>query len=112
MKDTRAAEQVYRTDGRNTFLEITTYGLALDKVYIQFVEYDKNAPKGKRQKANIGIYMNAFEAQVLSRDIMSGRVATMSKLVRDAAKTKGQKYPDPVIVLLSRKKLGKKEQVW
>lgn len=72
MKETRSAEQVYRTDGRNTFLEITTYGLSLDKVHIQFIEYDKNAPKGKRQKSSIGIYMNTFEAQVLSRDIMSG----------------------------------------
>ena len=39
----RAAEQIYRADGRNVFFEITTYGLSIDKVYINFVEYDKAA---------------------------------------------------------------------
>ena len=92
----RAAEQIYRVDGRNTFLEITTYGLSIDKVYINFVEYDQKAQAGQRTKASIGIYMDMFEAQVLSRDIMSGRISTLGKLAREDAKAKEQKYMSPV----------------
>ncbi len=96
MKETRAAEQIYRADGRNTFVEITTYAMAIDKVFINFVEYDKAAQAGQRMKASIGIYMGMFEAQVLSRDIMSGRIPQMGKLVLEAAKANGQTYPKPV----------------
>lgn len=98
MKDTRAAEQIYRVDGRNSFVEITAYGLSIDKVYINFVEYNKDAPAGQRMSASIGIYMNMFEANVLSCDIMSGRISKLGELARTDAKAKGQKYSGAVYV--------------
>lgn len=98
MKNTRAAEQIFRVDGKNVFLEITTHGLPIDKVFFGFVEYNKSAQQGQRISGSIGIYMNILEAQVLSRDIMSGRIAQLGMLSRKKAEEEGSKYPQSVFM--------------
>jgi len=91
MRNTRDAEQVLRIDGRGAFVEVTTSGLPIDKIYFGFVQYNKSAEKGSRTSGNIKIYMNILEAQVLARDIMSGRLAGLKmkelKRMQKAAET-------------------------
>lgn len=96
MKNTRDAEQILRVDGRGTFLEVTTQGLPIDKVYFGFVQYDKNAAKGQRMSGSIGIYMNVLEAQVLSRDILSGRIPKLGMIELKRIKENNIKYASPV----------------
>lgn len=96
MRNTRDAEQVLRLDGRGVFVEVTTNGLPIDKAFFGFVQYNKNAEKGSRTSGSINIYMNVLEAQVLARDIMSGRLATLKKIELKRMKEKNEKYARPV----------------
>ena len=91
MRNTRDAEQVLRLDGRGVFVEVTTNGLPIDKAFFGFVQYNKNAEKGSRTSGSINIYMNVLEAQVLARDIMSGRLATLKKIELKRMKEKEQR---------------------
>lgn len=95
-KNTRDPEQVYRLDGRNVFCEVMVSGLGIDKVLINFVEYDTSNQKGQRIKNRIGFYMPMFSAKRLSIDILSGRIAAMGKISRKNAKEAGKKYADIV----------------
>jgi len=92
----RNLEQILRIDGKGAFMEITTNGLPIDKVSFGFVQYDKTAEKGQRMSGNVNIYMNVLEAQVLARDIMSGRLATLKKHEVKRAKAAGEKYAKSV----------------
>lgn len=98
MKNTRDAEQILRIDGRGAFVEITTQGLPIDKVYFGFIQYDKNAAKGQRISGSIGIYMNVLEAQVLSRDILSGRILKLGQIEIKRIKENDIKYASPVFL--------------
>lgn len=97
-KEARSAEQIFRIDGKNVFVEITTYGLGIDKVFFNFVEYNTRNAKGQRTSASIGIYMDIFEAQALSRDILSGRIAKLGAMAKEKAAAKGQKYASAVFL--------------
>lgn len=96
MRNTRDAEQVLRIDGKGVFVEVTTNGLPIDKVYFGFVQYNKSAEKGNRASGNINIYMNVLEAQVLARDIMSGRLAALKVKELKRMQKAGEKYANPV----------------
>lgn len=96
MKNSRDAEQILRIDGKGVFMEVTTNGLPIDKVYFGFVQYNKEAEKGQRTSGSIGIYINVLEAQVLARDIMSGRLASMKKVEMKRLEESGEKYANPV----------------
>ena len=96
MRNTRDAEQVLRIDGKGVFVEVTTNGLPIDKVYFGFVQYNKSAEKGNRASGNINIYMNVLEAQVLARDIMSGRLAALKVKELKRMQKSGEKYANPV----------------
>lgn len=96
MKNTRDLEQILRIDGKGVFMEITTNGLPIDKLYFGFVQYNKEAEKGRRTSGSIGIYMNVLEAQVLARDIMSGRLASLKKIEKKRMKETGEKYANPI----------------
>ena len=96
MRNTRDAEQVLRIDGRGAFVEVTTSGLPIDKIYFGFVQYNKSAEKGSRTSGNIKIYMNILEAQVLARDIMSGRLAGLKMKELKRMQKAGEKYANPV----------------
>lgn len=93
-KDARSLEQVYRADGVGCFIELMLNGLPYDKVLLNFCQYDKNAAKGQRSKGDIGIFLDVYGAQVLSRDIMSGRIATLGQMERAQAQKDGRKYPN------------------
>ena len=68
MRNTRDAEQVLRIDGRGAFVEVTTSGLPID----------------------------ILEAQVLARDIMSGRLAGLKMKELKRMQKAGEKYANPV----------------
>lgn len=96
MKDGRDLEQVYRLDGKNCFVENILNGLPYDKVLLNFCQYDKSAAKGQRRRGEVGIFMDIYEAQVFSRDIMSGRIAQLGRASQEKAKREGKKYADAV----------------
>ena len=73
-RNTRDAEQILRIDGKGVFLEVTTNGLPIDKLYFGFVQYNKSAEKGQRMSGNVNIYMNVLEAQVLETGRNSRRI--------------------------------------
>lgn len=95
-RNTRDAEQVLRIDGKGVFMEVTTNGLPIDKLFFGFIQYNKTAEKGQRVSGNVNIYMNVLEAQVLARDIMSGRLAMLKKAEMKRLKESGGKYANPV----------------
>ena len=92
----RDLEQVLRIDGRGSFMEITTDGLNIDKVYFGFNQYNKSAEKGQRMSGKINIYMNVLEAQVLARDILSGRLGVLKHREVKRVLAAGEKYANPV----------------
>ena len=71
-------------------------GLGIDKVLINFVEYNTGSAKGQRIKNSIGFYISTFAAKRLSMDIMSGRIAKLGKLSRSKAQKENKKYSDDV----------------
>lgn len=95
-KNTRDPEQLYRIDGKNVFCEVMANGLGIDKVCINFVEYNAAASRGDRIKNGIGFYMPIYTAKRLSLDILSGRIALLGKAAKKKAEEAGQKYAKAV----------------
>ena len=96
MKDNRDLQQVLRIDAKNVFLEVMLSGLIYDKVLVNFKSYDLNQPSGSRTQAEIGIFMDMYDAELFARDIMSGRIFKLAqKAVREAHEKKS-KYPNHV----------------
>lgn len=95
-KDARSLEQVYRADGKNCFFELLLDGLPYDKAAINFLAYDPTAAPGQRGKGGVTIFLAMYEAQVLSRDIMSGRIATLGRMAQEHAKQSGNQYAGAV----------------
>lgn len=95
-KDSRSLEQVLRIDGNGSFCEIMLSGLGIDKVLINFKQYDKTAAKGQRTKGDVAIWLDIHDAQVLAHDILSGRIAKLGKAAKAEAEAAGQKYPRSV----------------
>ena len=62
-KNTRDPEQLYRIDGKNVFCEVMASGLGIDKVCINFVEYNVAGQRGSRIKNSIGFYMPVYTAK-------------------------------------------------
>lgn len=95
-KNTRDPEQLYRIDGKNVFCEVMASGLGIDKVCINFVEYNVAGQRGSRIKNSIGFYMPVYTAKRLSLDILSGRIAAMGKAAKRKAAEAGQQYAKAV----------------
>lgn len=95
-KETRDLEQLIRIDGRGCFLEAMLSGLGIDKMLLNFVEYDASASQGHRQKNMISFYMDVYVAKRLSLDILSGRIAKLGSGARKKAKEDNQRYVGPV----------------
>ena len=95
-KNTRDLLQVLRVDGKDSFVEVVASSLTIDKVMLGFTAYNRNAEAGSRCTANIQIYMDVLEALRLSRDIMSGRMAALAKVEKEAAKKDKRKYCNAV----------------
>jgi len=96
MKDNRELEQVFRCDGTDCFLEIMLTGLTYDKVLINFSKYDMSQPKNQRMTGSVGIFMDMFEAQRLSRDILSGRICALGEAAKKAANKNHSQYAQNV----------------
>jgi len=92
----RNLDQVLRLDGNGCFAEILLGCLHLDKALVNFVQYNKGAEKGSRTQNTVGIFMNVLEAQVLSNDIMSGRLSALAKRERARVQEAREKYANAV----------------
>lgn len=92
----RNSNQVWRTDGRNCFLEVLSGSLPIDKADLHFVSYDEKLQVGQRQTASIHIYLDVFDAERLSSDILSGRICKLAENSAKEAKASGTQYPGAV----------------
>lgn len=99
-KKTRELTQVYRVDGKGCFVEATLDCAALDKIVLNFVQYDPSKGAGSRMTGNVSIYLDVFDAQLLANDILSGRLAKVSKAAKKKAAEENKKYADPVYAML------------
>jgi len=85
--------QFLRIDGKNEFYEVMIDGLkSIEKIVINFVQYDDSKEAGNRKKASIACYLDVFEAYVLAKDIFSGFMANEAKNARAKQKEGGYKY--------------------
>lgn len=71
--------QIIRIDGKNKFVEVLNSSFGIDKVTLNFVEYDESRPSGDRIVARIPIYMNFSEFRRFAQDMLSGRYAALAK---------------------------------
>ena len=84
--------QILKISGKTQFFEIMTNCLSLDKVYLNFEEYDDSKPAGQRKKYQVQIYLDCIEAYVISKDIFSGKFAMLGKKAKEPAVAGGYKY--------------------
>lgn len=75
--------QIFRVDGKNSFMEVLNVAFPIGKVQFNFVEYDE---KTNKQTKKLDIYMDALQAVALAERILSGDFAAMV----NAAKTSGK----------------------
>lgn len=64
--------QIIRLDARNSFVEFMADAFEIDKVKINFIQYDASKEVGSRTTSNISIYMDLGEARVFCRRILNG----------------------------------------
>lgn len=100
-------EQMLRVDGKSEFFEVMVNSMAIDKILLRFIKYDKNAPSGSRQTATIPIYLDVLDAQVIAGDILSGRISKLGDASKKAAKDGGFKYPKEVLLRMGGTGSGK-----
>lgn len=87
--------RVYRADGKDCFVEVTSDACAIGKFKFTFKSYDASKPAGQRSKATIQMYLDVADALLLAANILSGKYA---KFVADEkkkyaeAKDKGETY--------------------
>lgn len=91
-------EQILRIDGKSEFFEVMVNSMAIDKILIRFIKYDKSAPTGNRQTATIPIYLDVLDAAVIANDILSGRISKLGAAAKKAAADAGYKYPKEVLL--------------
>lgn len=75
--------QIFRVDGKNSFMEVLNIAFPIGKVQFNFVEYDE---KTNKQTKKLDIYMDALQAVALAERILSGDFAASV----NAAKTSGK----------------------
>lgn len=88
--------QVLRVDAAGAFVEVMADGVAIDKVVINFVSYDKTKSGGSRMTGNIKFYIPITKAKALSEKILNMRIAKAAKTAIDKAQEEGKKYPAAV----------------
>lgn len=99
--------QVVRYDGTKVFAELMCNGIAIDRVEINFCQYDKTAEKGSRMGNTVRIFLEMSKAAVLAEEILSGRLAKKAKVSREKAAAKGSNYPDAVYGVMGGSKADK-----
>ncbi len=104
----KALGQVLRIDGKNCFAEVMLDAAAIDKILIHMVSYNANAAAGNRLTGDVSIYINVFDALVLSGDILSGKLKKIADKHKKDAEAKAalpenngkRVYPEPAYILL------------
>ena len=66
--------QIFRVDGKNSFMEVLNVAFPIGKVQFNFVEYDETTNK---QTKKLDIYMDALQAVALAERILNGEFARM-----------------------------------
>lgn len=84
--------QVFRVDGKNVFVEVMRWAFDIDKVVLNFMEYDPNAGQGQRKKTEITVYLDIPEFLQLAQDMKSGRLAALAKNAKADAEKGGYKF--------------------
>lgn len=78
--------QIFRVDGKNSFMEVLNVAFPIGKVQFNFVEYDE---KTNKQVKKLDIYMDALQAVALAERILSGDFAAMVNNAKAAGKFNG-----------------------
>lgn len=87
--------RVYRADGKDCFVEVTSDACAIGKFKFTFKSYDASKPVGQRSKATIQMYLEISDALLLASNILSGKYAkhvAEEKKKSEEAKAKGEVY--------------------
>jgi hypothetical protein len=78
--------QIFRVDGKNSFMEVLNVAFPIGKVQFNFVEYDEQTNK---QTKKLDIYMDALQAVALAERILNGEFARMVADAKAAKKFNG-----------------------
>jgi hypothetical protein len=78
--------QIFRVDGKNSFMEVLNVAFPIGKVQFNFDEYDE---KTNKQVKKLDIYMDALQAVALAERILSGDFAAMVQNAKTAGKFNG-----------------------
>ncbi len=96
--------QIVRKDGKNCFVEIMSSAFEIDKVLLNFYNYNMDMPANNRRSAGVSIYLSFDEFYRICYD------ATMNyrlvKLLNDSfvkMKETGAKYPEPITLYMGGK---------
>jgi len=111
MGNERDPKQILKISGKKQFFEVMANCLNIDKVYINFQEYDETKPIGQRVEAQVQFYLDFLDAYVLTKDIFSGKLSVLGKKSLATAEKGGYKYAKEIFARLggvSATKLEKK----
>lgn len=107
----RDPRQIVKFSGKTQFFEIMANCLEIEKLFINFVQYDDGQESGERIQAQVQFYLDIWDAHVLAKDIFSGRMSALAKKSRTKAEKEESKYPHAVfgrMAGVSAKKLKEK----
>lgn len=79
--------QIFRVDGKNSFMEVLNVAFPIKKVQFNFVEYDPN--QNNKQTKKLDIYMDAWLAASLAERILSGAFGDMVEKAKATGKFNG-----------------------
>ena len=78
--------QIFRVDGKNSFMEVLNVAFPIGKVQFNFVEYDE---KTNKQVKKLDIYMDVLQAVALAERILSGDFAATVNAAKASGKFNG-----------------------
>lgn len=90
MRD-HAIKQIYRVDGKNSFVEVLADALNIDKFQINFVQYDESTHK---QTASLPMYVNALSLVALAERILNGEFNREIKAAQKDGTYQGKQVND------------------
>ena len=85
-------QQLLKISGKTTFVEVLNTFFGINKLGLTFAKYDEKKPEGERMTDNITIFMSFDKALLLSKDILSGKIAGLAQ----KEKAKGETYPQSI----------------
>lgn len=85
-------QQLLKVSGKDTFVEVLNNFFSIGKVGITFAKYDEKKPQGERMTDTITLYLDFEKALLLSKDILSGKIAALA----EKEKASGKRYPGAI----------------